>query len=273
MKENTEIQQNRQNPETNEKTWTEFLFDTSQNVGNTERVISSLAGGGLIAYGLSRKDWLGALIGLVGGGLALRGATGHCQLYDALDIDTKEKSLLERGKDKTKSWFGQNVEVVKSVLINKPAEELYSFWRNFENLPVFMNHLEAVKVIDAQNSEWTAKAPLGMEVSWKAVISEDRPNELIAWHSTEDSQIPNSGKVEFLSTPDRGTMVKVIIKYVPPAGKIGELAAYFLTEEPDTQVTDDLRRFKRLMETDVIMKIEGQPSGREGLPKTKVVKA
>lgn len=273
MKENTEIQPSTTDLETNEKSWTEFLFDTSQNIGNTERVVSTLAGGGLIAYGLSRKDWLGALIGLVGSGLALRGTTGHCQLYDALEIDTNGKSLLEQGKSKAKSWLNQNVEVVKSVIINKPAEELYSFWRNFENLPVFMNHLEAVKVIDDKNSEWTAKAPLGSEIYWNAIVSEDKPNELIAWHSTGDSQISNSGKVEFLATADRGTIVKVTIKYVPPAGKLGELAAYFLTEEPNTQVTEDLRRFKRLMETGVIMKIEGQSSGREALPKTITAKA
>jgi uncharacterized membrane protein len=265
----TETKNGSKNLIKNDKSLTEFLTDTTKNVGNPERVVSTLAGGSLIAYGIKRKDWLGALLGLVGGGLALRGATGHCQVYDALDFDTNGESLLEKGKAKAKDWFEQKVEVVKSVTINKSADELYNFWRNFENLPKFMNHLESVKVLDDKKSEWTAKAPLGYEAHWGAVITEDKENEKIAWRSVENSQIPNSGKVEFLPTVDRGTIVKVTIQYAPPAGKLGALASYFLTEEPDTQIAEDLRRFKSLMETGLIMQVEGQPSGREAKPKTK----
>ena len=242
-------------------------------MGNSERVVSTVAGGSLVAYGIKRKDWLGALLGLVGGGLALRGATGYCPAFDALDIDTNEKSLLEQGKTKAKDWFQQKTEVVKSVTINKSAEELYNFWRNFENLPKFMNHLESVKVLDDKKSEWTAKAPLGYEAHWGAMITEDKKNEKIAWRSVENSEIPNSGKVEFLPTVDRGTVVKVTVRYEPPAGKLGALAAYFLTEEPDTQIAEDLRRFKSLMETGLIMHVEGQPSGREEKAKTKAAAA
>ncbi|MGI9055750.1 MAG: SRPBCC family protein [Pyrinomonadaceae bacterium] len=247
----------------NDKSLTEYFTSDNQNMGNSERVVSTVAGGSLVAYGIKRKDWLGALLGLVGGGLAVRGATGYCPAFNALDIDTKEKSLLEQGKTKAKDWFEQKVEVVKSVTINKSAEELYSFWRNFENLPKFMNHLESVKVIDDKKSEWTAKAPLGYEAHWSAVITEEKQNEKIAWRSVENSQIPNSGKVEFLPTVDRGTVVKVTIRYEPPAGKLGALASYFLTEEPETQIAEDLRRFKSLMETGLVMQVEGQPSGRE----------
>lgn len=254
------------------ETLTESLGNSVQNVGNPERIISTIAGGGLIAYGLKRKDLLGALLGVVGGGLALRGATGHCQVYDAFDIDTNENSLLDRGKAraaKAKDWFTQKTEIVKTVTINKSADELYSFWRNFENLPKFMNHLEAVKVVDDKKSEWTAKAPLGTEAHWTAEITEDTPNEKVAWRSIENSQIPNSGKVEFLPTVNRGTIVKVTIRYQPPAGKLGALASYFLSEEPDTQISEDLRRFKSLMEAGLIMHVEGQPSGREAKPKSK----
>jgi len=257
----------------NDKSLSENLTDVSQNVGNPERVISAIAGGGLIAYGLKRKDWLGALLGVVGGGLALRGATGHCQVYDALDIDTNENSLLEKVKAKAKDWFSQTTEIVKSVTINKSADDLYGFWRNFENLPKFMNHLESVNVIDDKKSEWTAKAPLGYEAHWNAEITEDIKNELISWRSVENSEIPNSGKVEFLPTVERGTVVKVTIQYQPPAGKLGALASYFLTEEPDTQIAEDLRRFKSLMETGLIMHVEGQPSGREAKAKTKTAAA
>ena len=246
----------------NQKSAIDFLTDTTTNVGNAERIVSAVGGGALVAYGIKRKDWVGALLGLIGGSLALRGATGHCQVYDALDVDTREKSLLDLGKKQAQNWFGQETEIVKTVTINKSADELFGFWRNFENLPKFMDHLETVKVTDEKRSEWTAKAPLGSEVSWNAVITEETPNEMIAWTSFGDSDVENSGKVEFKPTVNRGTEVKVTIRYQPPAGKIGAVAAYFLEEEPNTQVEEDLRRFKSLMETGLIMQIEGQPSGR-----------
>lgn len=272
---NTQVnkQENKNLQKTGEKSVKDFLTDTSTNVGKTERIASTVGGGALIAYGISRKDWLGALMAVVGGGLALRGTTGHCQVYDALDFDTNEKSLFNRGKNQAKNWLEQEVEVIKSITINKSATELYDFWHNFENLPKFMNHLESVKVNDEKRSEWTAKAPLGTKVSWNAVVTEEVKNEKIAWTSFGESQIKNSGKVEFLPTVNRGTEVKVTIRYEPPAGKIGALAAYFLTEEPDTQVEEDLRRFKSLMETGLIMSIEGQPSGRAETTKAKAATA
>ena len=262
-----------ENSQKKEKSLKEYLTDTTTNVGDAERVASTAAGGALIAYGIKRKDWVGGLLALVGGGLALRGATGHCQLYDATNFSTNDKSLFKKGTEKAKSWFDQKVEVVKSVTINKPAAELYKFWRNFENLPQFMKHLEAVKVTGEKTSEWTAKGPVNTQVHWNAEVTEDVENKKIAWQSLEGADVPNSGTVEFKDTGDRGTVVKVTLKYSPPAGKLGELAAYFLTEEPDTQVEDDLRRFKSLMEAGSILSIEGQPSGRAANTKTKAAGA
>jgi uncharacterized membrane protein len=247
------------------------VAETKINVGKNERIVSAVGGTALLAYALQRKDWIGVLLGAVGAGLTLRGTTGQCPAYRALDVDTNHKSVLGNLEKKARTWFNHTVEVVKSVSINKSAEELYAFWRNFENLPVFMNHLEAVEKIDETHSKWTAKAPLGTEVSWNAEVIEDVPNKIIAWTSYGDSEIKNSGKVEFISTLNHGTEVKVTIKYEPPAGKIGAIAAYFLHEEPDTQVKEDLRRFKRLMETGGIMKTEGQPVGN--LPKVKMATA
>jgi uncharacterized membrane protein len=243
------------------------INDTNQksekkiNVGKGERIVSTVGGSALLAYGIQRKDWIGALLGAVGAGLTWRGTTGQCPAYRALDIDTNHQSMLGNLGIRSGSWFNQTVEVVKSVSINKSPEELYGFWRNFENLPIFMNHLEAVEKIDETHSKWTAKAPLGSEVSWQAEVIEDLPNQRISWASYGGSEIKNSGQVEFTPTLNHGTEVKVTIKYEPPAGKIGAIAAYFLHEEPETQVAEDLRRFKRLMETGVIMKTEGQPVG------------
>lgn len=239
-----------------------YFTDFSANVGTTERFASAVGGGALLAYGIKRGDTLGVILSILGGGLALRGATGHCQVYDALGVNTSDKS------DNPKSPFGKGwlpggkVHVTKSVTINKSPSELYRFWRNFENLPQFMSHLESVSTSGDKLSHWKAKAPLGTSVEWDAEVTSDIPNERIGWKSIEGSDIANSGVVEFLPTVERGTEVKVILTYEPPAGKLGSLVAKLFGEEPNRQVAEDLRRFKSLMETGLIMKTEGQPSGR-----------
>lgn len=246
---------------TQEKSLTNILTNTQTNVGQNERIASAVGGGLLLAYGLKRRDTLGVLLSVVGGGLALRGATGHCQVYDALDIDGKERSSLT-------NWISGEVEVDKAVTINKPAEELYKFWRDFENLPKFMNHLESVENKDTLFSHWKTKAPFGYKVEWDAQITNEIENRLIEWQSLENADIKNSGRVEFIPTKDRGTEVKVHFKYNAPAGKLGSLVAKIFGEQPAQQVEEDLRRFKRLMEAGMNLKIEGQPSGRAAQAKS-----
>ena len=228
----------------------DFLKDTKQNVGDNERVASAVAGSGLIAYGLTKGGVFGTALSLLGGGLLYRGATGHCHVYSAVDKTTATPA-------------DTRIHVQKSVTINKSQAELYQFWRNFENLPQFMDHLESVKVTGEKTSHWKAKAPLGTSVEWDAEMSGEVENERISWHSLEGSEIPNSGVVEFLPTTNRGTEVRVTLTYEPPAGKLGSLVAKLFGEEPSQQIAEDLRRFKSLMEAGMIMKIEGQPSGRE----------
>ncbi|MBX7174585.1 MAG: DUF2892 domain-containing protein [Pyrinomonadaceae bacterium] len=231
----------------------EFMPNLEANVGNSERVISAVTGGALIAYGLNRRDTFGVLLSLLGGGLAFRGTTGHCEVYKKLGIDSAN----------TNYWVSGKVDVQKSVTINKSPAELFSFWENFENLPQFMNHLESVTILDDKHSHWKAKAPLGYTVEWDAEITNKIADEKIEWRSTENADIPNIGKVEFTATANRGTEVKVHLSYIVPGGKLTALAAKIFGEEPSQQVAEDLRRFKRLMETGLIMKIDGQPSGRE----------
>lgn len=232
-------------------------FDT--NVGNNERAASSVAGGALVAYGIKQGGLLGIALSLFGGGLLLRGTTGHCSMYKAFDINTADKGDPDSPYSKGRSG---KIHVTKSVTINKSQQELYSFWKNFENLPQFMSHLESVKRIDNKRSHWKAKAPIGSAVEWEAEITSDQENERIGWQSVEGSDIPNSGVVEFLPTSNRGTQVRVTLTYAPPAGKIGSLIAKLFGEEPSQQVADDLRHFKQLMESGTIMTVEGQPSGR-----------
>jgi uncharacterized membrane protein len=242
----------------NEKSITQFLTHINQNVSPAERVVSAVSGSGLIAYGLKQGGLFGAALSLLGGGLLYRGATGHCHVYDAAGITTADDRPSPSSR----------VHVKKSVTINKSPAELYQFWRNFENLPQFMTHLESVKTTGEKTSRWVAKAPLGASVEWDAEITSERENERIGWKSIEGSEIPNSGVVEFLPTSNRGTEVRVVLTYEPPAGYFGSLVARLFGEEPNQQVAEDLRRFKRLMESGTIMKTEGQPSGRSAKAKS-----
>jgi uncharacterized membrane protein len=241
------------------KSITEILTNTDTNLNQTERIVSAVAGGGLIAYGLKRRDAAGFGFAALGAVLGYRGATGHCHIYDAAGFSTASRP--------------PRIHVQKSVTINKSPAELYAFWRNFENLPQFMLHLESVAVTGEKMSHWKAKAPLDYTVEWDAELTSDVENERIGWKSADVSEVPNSGTVEFRPTANRGTQVRVTITYEPPAGKIGAWIAKLLGEEPSRQIAEDLRRFKSLMETGLIMKTEGQPSGREKLEAPKALAA
>jgi uncharacterized membrane protein len=175
----------------------------------------------------------------------------------ALDV----MSSLDMGRDGAAEERGI-VDVRRSVTIDKPAAELYAYWRNFQNLPGFMRHLESVDVLDSRRSRWTAKAPLGRRVEWEAEITEDAPNERIAWRSTEGSEVWNAGSVQFLpASGGRGTIVQVHFQYKPPAGRLGSAAARLFGEEPELQVNDDLRAFKQVMEVGEVVRSEGSLEG------------
>lgn len=153
------------------------------------------------------------------------------------------------------------MEVRSTVTVNRPASELYDFWRDFENLPRFMHHLEHVETMGSR-SHWVAKAPANRTVEWDAEIVEDVPNECIAWRSLEGSRISNAGVVRFVAAPgDRGTEIHVELSYDPPAGAAGALIAKLFGEEPHQQVRDDLRRFKQVMETGEVLRSDGSPEG------------
>src|SRR5690348_70331 len=158
------------------------------NVGETERWLSLLGGGALALIGLSRGSLGGLGLALLGGGLCYRGATGHCPGYSALGVSTAEP----RGP-RTSVPAGQGRKVVSSITINRTPEELYRYWRNFNNLPRFMHNLESVELTGGDRSHWVARGPLGVRVEWDAEIITDRPNELIGWRSLPGSQVDTAG--------------------------------------------------------------------------------
>jgi uncharacterized membrane protein len=156
------------------------------------------------------------------------------------------------------------IKVERSITVNKPPNVLYDFWRNFENLPLIMNHLESVKVLDDKRSHWIAKGPAGTSMEWDSELTKEINDVQLDWQSLPGSEVTNFGSVLFKKAPaDRGTEVKVILSYDPPAGSVGAAFAKLFGEEPSQQVSDDLRRFKQLMETGEIATVQGQPSGEE----------
>lgn len=217
------------------------------DVSETERWASLITGGAMVLKGLQSRSLKGAIMAVAGGGLAYHGATSSQSLPDKISEAT--------GLD-------QDIQVEKTVTINQPVEKLYSYWRDLENLPTFMEHLESVRTLDDRRSHWKAKAPMDLSVEWDAEIVEDRPNELIAWTSVADADVQNSGFVRFKPAPgDRGTEVKVVLEYSPPGGALTAAVAKLFGEEPEQQVGDALSKFKQLMEAGEIATVEGQPQG------------
>jgi uncharacterized membrane protein len=224
--------------------WSRTLQHGSpRNVNETERWASAIGGAALSAYGLSRRSWPGLVLAAIGGALVYRGALGHCSVYEALGVSTTD---LGRRKVNTH----RAVKVEQSIIVNRPADVLYRYWRDLGNLPRFMKHVESVEVKNDRHSHWIVKAPLGMKVEWDAEIISEIPNELIGWRSEGNGDVDNAGSVRFQSAPNgQGTEVRVMLQYDPPAGLVGAAMAKILGEEPAEQIEEDLRRFKQVMET------------------------
>lgn len=198
---------------------------------------SIVAGGALAAYGASRKSVSGAALAAAGGLLALRGIR--------------------------RAAAPEAVRVERSFTINRPVAEVFSFFRNFENLPKFMHHLREVQVTGERTSHWVARAPLGLNLEWDAQIVDEEENRFLIWQSLPGTAIPNRGSVEFrpASQYHGGTEIVVTMEYAPPAGKAGALFARIFGREPGMQIREDLRRLKQLLETGEIPTTEGQSHG------------
>ena len=147
------------------------------------------------------------------------------------------------------SSSNQGIHAKGRCVVNLPPEEVYNFWRNFQNLPRFMRHLESVTDMGDGRSRWKAKGPAGMDVEWEATIIADVPGEVITWRSLEGSDVDNAGAVRFeRATGGRGTIIKVNLEYNPVGGVLAAAIAKLFGEEPEQQLDDDLRRFKQVME-------------------------
>lgn len=214
------------------------------NVTGAERWISILAGGALATAGARRGDVLGYAAALVGGALIARGVAEQDPLKRAFSPTPFEAKLARRQGWSTAATAGY------AVTINQPRQDVYGFFRRFENLPRFMDNIESIEELDRDRSRWTVKAPGGQTVSWIATVTDDRPGERIAWEAEEGADVKNAGWVEFRDgPPGRGTEVKAVIAYEPPYGQFGRIAAKITRKEPAVQARGDLKRLKMLLET------------------------
>ncbi|MGZ5200156.1 MAG: SRPBCC family protein [Telluria sp.] len=156
--------------------------------------------------------------------------------------------------------------VLKAITVNAAPEECYRFWHNFESFPQFMRHIESVEKLDDKRSHWCATGPAGSRVEWDAEITSDEPNRLLAWRSTGNSDVYNTGTVQFAPAPGgKGTLLQVEMEYSPPGGTAGAMVAMLFGEEPSQQMEGDLRRFKQLIECGEIPTTQGQPHGQRSL--------
>ena len=195
-----------------------------------------VGGGALAILGLSRRSKAGLAAAAAGGAL----------VYAGTRLDAQPREIIARS----------------SMLVNCSPREAYHFWRNFENLPQFMRHLESVTPLGGDRSKWTVIGPLGTRIHWDAEIVTDRESEVIAWRSLEDSDIEVDGIVKFSRAPgDRGTLISPIIVYTPPAGRLGHSLARLFSKDPGFLMRQDLRRLKALIEAGEIPTTEGQSHG------------
>ncbi|MGE0702658.1 MAG: SRPBCC family protein [Vicinamibacterales bacterium] len=213
------------------------------NVGSAERWGSLAAGGILLAYALSRRTQNTAWAAAAGAPLLHRGLTGHCYVYQGLGVTTVS--------DDTRTALAgkRGVNVRESVRIERTADELYRFWRRFDNLPRFMHHLDKVVDLGDGRSRWTATGPAGSKVEWEAELVNDVENNVIAWRSLPGSDVVTAGSVTFRPVRAGGsTQITVNLQYEPPAGRAGSVVAWMFGHEPSQMIREDLRRLKQILE-------------------------
>ena len=167
---------------------------------------------------------------------------------DAPLTASKRSDAIDRATDTVVEPKGESL-VGRAVTINRPVAELFAYFRDFTNLPTFMENVVSIEPLDARRSHWVVKAPAGKTVEWNAVVTEEAENSFIAWASEDGADVPNSGRIDFRDAGARGTVVTATIAYDPPAGIVGKLIAKLFQREPAIQARRDLRRFKQLMET------------------------
>lgn len=225
------------------------------NVGENERYGSVIGGASLLLAAVARRGLSGALLGALGLAFIQRGVTGHCGVFQRLGINTA-KSNRPGVPDNV------GIKVERSVTIARPPEEIFRLWRDFSNLPKFMEHIQRVDIIDDKRSHWVARGPGGRQWEWDAEVINEHPDSMISWESLPGAEVQNAGTVRFNPAPGgRGTEVRVVLEYNPPGGVLGSMISRLFGESPEDQIDMDLLRLKQMLEAGEIATIAGQPAG------------
>jgi uncharacterized membrane protein len=203
-----------------------------------ERAAALVAGAALLARAARQRGWAG---GLAGAAFTIAALAGYSPAHAIT-------GRRRRRDDPRRALSGsRGLRVEESVTIARPIEEVFAFWRDLTNLPRFMTSLDRVEMLDARTSRWVVKGPAGKRFMWDAEIINIAPPTLIAWQSLPNADVATAGSVTF--RPVRaGTEVRVLLQYDPPAGKVGAALAWIAGQSPVSQLREDLRRFKQILE-------------------------
>jgi uncharacterized membrane protein len=233
------------------------MATVKQNVNQVERIASTVLGGALLIRSITRRTpgW-----GVIGIALLNRGVSGHSYLYQALGVNTAN------GSKQQETGATDGVPVIeRSITVEKPADELYRYWRDPQELSKILGKFGEVTVVDGNRMHWHMNAPFRRKMEWDTQIVEDRPGQVLRWESLAGASMPNQGTIRFSPAPgDWGTETKLYFRFEPPGGALGRTAVKRLNIVPRLFVEKVLRRYKSLAETGEIPTLEHNPSARLG---------
>lgn len=213
------------------------------NVGPEERTVTALLGAMMVAWGARERHFLGTIAALGGAALLARSATGHCPGYAAM-TSTPEQDRIARER----GW-STAVTARRSIVIDRPREEVYRFWRDQSNLPRFMQDLENIERLSDLSTRWTVTGPGGRRLHWVSTIVEDTPPELISWEAGDGADVRNAGTVRFHDVGEgRRTLVDAFMAYEPPAGMVGHAVASLMGRDPGNAMERNLDELKQILE-------------------------
>jgi len=169
--------------------------------------------------------------------------------YSVAKASMQNRVAFRPGDDAPARTRRDHAVIGRTVTINRPRTELFAYWADFGNLPNFMQSISSVK-IEGDVAHWEIAGPLGQTVNLRTRITERRDDELLAWASTDASDIQATGRVTFRDAPaGRGTELEAEVTYTPRLREVGRWIGKLFQTDPVLQGRRDLRRFKMLMET------------------------
>ena len=219
------------------------LEDTGTSSAQAASAAIRMAGAALALYGMIRRGVWGTLLRTVGTGMVVSAAGRQGLLGSALP-----------GIDRRRA-----VDIQKTLYIEAPIDQVYAFWSNYENFPLFMSHVREVEDRGQGRSHWIVSGPGGVPIEWNASLTQQTPNEVIAWRSEAGSMLENAGIIRFARSGN-ATRVDLRFCYLPPAGGAGQAVAELLGSDPRAKLNEDLGRMKALLEATTRSQSHGKES-------------